>query len=183
LLLAGAYGLILFRRYRKLLFIVALIFVAGIAFLINIGKILNFILKRDIFHDEWLRQIIVKVNLINWILLLLSSLAIWFIGISAQYLMAKSLGFTIPILLLIRISALTVIAGLLSGLPGGLGVSQLTFTHLAMLYCDVSKELIGIFSAMKLVAAYLVYGVSGLSAFLILRYEGKNESRNSRTRY
>ena len=182
LLLAGTYGLILFRKYTKLLFLAALIFVAGAIFLLNIEKILNFVLKRDILHDKWLRQVIIKVSPINWILFLLGSLIIWFIGILAQYMIASSLSFTIPILLLIRISALTVIAGLLSGLPGGLGISQLTFTHLAVSYLDVSKELIGVFNIMVLLTAYFISTITSLLGLLILRFEGKDENSNNRPR-
>jgi len=168
LLLAGTYGLILFREYTGLLVIVTLIIVVGIVILINVEKILNFFLRRDIFHEKWFRERIEKVNLSNWLLFVLNSLVLWFIGILGQYIMAKSFGFTIPMLLLIRISALTVITGMLSGLPGGLGISQLTFTHLAVLYSDVSKELIGVFMTAMLTVMYAVNGVLGMIGLAII---------------
>jgi len=141
--------------------------------LISVEKILNFFLRRDIFHERWFRERIEKVNFSNWLFFGLNSLMLWFIGILGQYIMAKSLGFTISMLLLIRISALTVITSMLSGLPGGLGISQLTFTHLAVLYSGVSKELIGLFTMAMLLAGYSVAGVLGMLGLSVLRFTDK----------
>lgn len=169
LLVAGTYGLFMFKKYTNLVFIIFLVFIVGILVIFNIERILNFILRKDILREGWLRETFKKVTNKNWLYFAGYTFTIWFIGILAQYFAAESIGLTIPILLLIQVSALTVIAGTLSGTPSGIGTSQLVFTILLSETLGVEPELVGILAVLILLIIYITTSIIGIFSFIYLK--------------
>lgn len=177
LLIAAIYALFMFKKYTNLVFIIFLIFVVGLLVLFNIERILNFVLRKDVLQEGWLREAFKKVSKENWMYFTGYTFSIWFIGILAQYFLAKSLGLTIPILLLIQVSAVAVIAGTLSGTPQGIGTCQFIYTLLLTENLNLSKEVIGIFMIEMLFVSYLMVVIVFLVGHIFLKYD-KNGWRN-----
>ena len=174
LLLVGAYGVTLFRQYVGGLAVVAILALGGGVFVFNVERILNWALGRPVFRDQWLASVARRIPAGGWAVFGGSTLLIWALGIATQYLTALAMGFAIPLLLLIRISALTVIAGLVSAIPGGLGVSQFVFTTMLAAHTGVSREVAGLFSLLMLAQTYAVaVALGGPALWLVGRKRGE----------
>lgn len=175
-LLAGTYGAFVFRKYVNVLLIVAALLTLGAVLLFNLERVLNLVLRRHIFDDGWLWATARQVRSRSWALFGLCSFGIWSLGIFAQIVGARALGLIIPVHLMVQVSALTALAGALSGTPGGIGTSQWTFTTLIVENVGVDREVAGLLAILMLFATYLTTLLRaglGFLAYRILEKSGR----------
>ncbi|MBN1993483.1 MAG: flippase-like domain-containing protein [Anaerolineae bacterium] len=177
LVLAGVYGMLMFQRYMGGFAILLIIIVLGVMALFNAERILNFVLRRNIFKERWLWPIAQQISTGSWFIFLAHTIGIWFIGILAQVVGATALNLTIPIPLIIQVSALTTLAGVLSGIPGGIGPSQFVFTTLLAENMPVDHQRLGILSIIILLAAYITALAQGGIGLLMYRLRAKDTIR------
>jgi uncharacterized membrane protein YbhN (UPF0104 family) len=178
LLLAGAYGATVFRRYVSVLLILAALLALGVVLLLNLERILNLVLRTppipmgpDGTHNGWLWATARRIPARSWASFCVYTVVIWFLGILAQVIGARALGLSVPIPLMIQVSALSVIAGTLSGTPSGIGTSQWVFTTLLAQVLEMDRAAVGALSLLLLVAAYLtalLQGSVGLALYRLL---------------
>ena len=180
LLLAGAYGVLVFRRYVSALLILTALLALGVALLLNLERLLNLVLRtqpilmgpdarthsggareRTPMRDGWLGTTARQIPARSWAYVGLCTVAIWYLGILAQIVGARALGLSVPIPLMIQVSALSAIAGTLSGTPSGIGTSQWVFTTLLSQVLEVDRAAVGALSLLLLVAAYLTALLQG----------------------
>lgn len=106
-----------------------------------IDKILNFILKRNILEDQWFKLLLAEISPEQWLMVVGFSTIIRFLILSVPYIIAVSLGITISLWLLFQIFTISMIVGSLSGLPGGLGTREVSFSFLLITYAALSKDI------------------------------------------
>ena len=169
LLCAGAYGTLVFGRYVNVLLILAALLALGVALLMNLERILSLILRRPVFGGGWLWTTARRIPVRGWVSLGLYTVAIWFLGILAQVAGAGALDLNVPISLMIQVSALSAIAGTLSGTPSGIGTSQWVFTTLLAEVLGVDRAAIGALSLLLLMAATLTALVQGGVGLTLVR--------------
>jgi uncharacterized membrane protein YbhN (UPF0104 family) len=176
LLLAGVYGALVFRQYVGVLAILAVLLTLGAALLFNLGRLCNWLLGRPAFGDGWLRAAAQQIPAGSWALFGISTIGIWFLGVLAQVVGARALGLRLPVPLMIQVLALTVIAGALSGTPGGVGTSQWVFTTLIVENTAADRQAAGALAVLMLFVTYattLLQGGLGLLAYRILDRGGR----------
>jgi len=169
LLVMGTWGITLFRQYVGGLLIAIVLIAGGVILLFNFEHILNLALGRQVFHDQWLSKVASQMSLKGWSTLVGYTLLLWTLNIATQYLTALAMGFTIPLALLIRISALTNVIGILSAIPGGIGVSQFVFTTILAANTGISHDTAGLYALLMLAQTYAITLILGGAGSLLVR--------------
>jgi uncharacterized membrane protein YbhN (UPF0104 family) len=80
---------------------------------------------------------------------------------------------------MIQVSALSAIAGTLSGTPSGIGTSQWVFTTLLTEVLDLDRTAVGALSILLLLSAYLTALVQGGVGLALYRVLGKTHNGTS----
>jgi len=165
---AGASGVFLFSQYVSAFILGAVLIVSGVVIVFNLEKILSIALRRNVFQDEWLKSAARHISVAQWIWFALLTVANWLLMTIGQYAAARAMHLNIPVLLLIQAFALSAIAGVASGLPGGVGAAQFVYTTL-IASRGFSKEAIGTLSLLMLVVDYVLVTLLGPASWWVLR--------------
>jgi uncharacterized membrane protein YbhN (UPF0104 family) len=178
LLALGAYtGLYLLDSFVNayLIFVVGLI--AAVVGLLFIDRIINLVLRKKHLESGYTLSLSKEIGWPGWAGVLSLSVLLWMIGIFVQYFLLKSLGLDFDILFLVQVSSLSVLAGVLSDLPTGLGVSQASFTALSLIQYPAAKVEVGLFNILLLLCVYTIGILAGIISSLYLKRSTTKSSK------
>jgi len=164
----GASGIFIFSEYVSAFILGAVLIAGGVVALFNLEKILHLVLRRDIFRDEWLKSAARGVSPAQWAWFAALTVLSWAFATLGQYVAARSLRLDIPLMLLIQAFALASIAGVASGLPGGVGAAQFVYTAL-IASRGFPRDEIGTLSLLMLVMDYALVTGLGPASWLALQ--------------
>lgn len=164
MLLIAALVAVLFLKKYYIAYAIAFVLCVAIILLISrIHVFINILMKKSIFGKDQFFKDLKRIGNLSYLTAILFTTCIFFMGIAAQYTVALSMGIEISFWLLTGISALAVIAALLSGIPSGIGITQVTYTFMIVRETSISVETAGMFNVLMLFITYSVYlSVSGI---------------------
>lgn len=169
-------GLIIFKFSYSLIILLILVFIFLIILIIKIRSIgpflFNLIKKKNIAEN--LDKSSTSIGAVNWIYTLLFTLVNWIIDFSVVYLVALSVGIKINFFILIYIFSMSMIIGVISGLPGGLGSREISFLIIMQAFLNIDKGLILSFNIVLLFITYFIYIITYIIGFVVYnRLENK----------
>ena len=161
-----------YNAYVTLTFLLVLIVVV----LFNIEKVLNFVFRKNILEDQWFRNLLYEISPRQWICFGAYSTIIRFLIMSVPYIMATALGIPTSMWMLFQLYAISLIIGNLSGLPGGIGSRELTFSFLLLHYAMLSKETAGILALLVVATDLITEGLLALTGIIWYGIEKRSSS-------
>ena len=162
LLIISLFSIYTFGSYVNIWLGIAAVMVLMLVMLFNIGKILNFFLKKNIFEDQWFLNQLKKVSPMQWIAFLGYSTLIRFLVLSVPFIILLSLDMPLPLWLVFQMYGLSMVIGNISGLPGGIGSREFSYAFLLLTYGGLGKETAGVAALLVVFTDLMVESVLAL---------------------
>ena len=169
LMFLGFLGLFILKNYMIQYITIIIIIIIGILVLLKIDKIINFVLRKNILKPHWFKSMLKNISIKKYFFLIFITLLIWLNVIFADYILALSMGIKISYFLLLQLTAVSIIIGLISGLPGGAGAQEISLTLFLITYVNINKELAGMYSLYARIVFIAAYTIFGAISYYILK--------------
>ncbi|HWP93824.1 MAG TPA: lysylphosphatidylglycerol synthase transmembrane domain-containing protein [Thermodesulfobacteriota bacterium] len=167
LIVFAGLGSLLFKDYIKDTVVFFVILLVVFVSLFKIDKILNLVLRRNIFEDKWFQTNLKRVSYNGFISLTLTTLVTWSLTVFAFYLYAASAGVYLTPLFVMQLIGISTSAGIISGSPGGIGVKEFIITHLLSSYVGIGNSRAGIIALINTFGTYLTFSVIALCSYYL----------------
>jgi uncharacterized protein (TIRG00374 family) len=187
LIILGAISMLFFGRYignYGIVVIAAVTAITGIGIfaIMRIEKLIRLVFKKNLRTDWFMQHTRIFVRKREFIYFNLLSLAIWFIMALSQDLFLRSVGIKISFATIILVMAVSLIIGLSTGIPGGIGPRELTFTFLLHAVSGVDKTGAGLAAILTTLGGLIGTTAAALPSYLMIRKSYRFTSRSSRSR-
>lgn len=169
LLVVCLFAIFTFSAYFNSVLAFIILFVIGIIMLLNIEKILNFVLRKNILEDKWFKKNLKQIPKKQLTLFIINSIIVRFLVLTVPFIIALSLNLKISYFLVFQMYALSMIIGWLSGLPGGIGTREFVYSFLLITYANIPKEIAGIASILVIFTDLLVESSIALVGYIIMK--------------
>jgi uncharacterized protein (TIRG00374 family) len=171
LLAVAAFGFAFSDLYILTYLVMAGIVLAGIIVLMKLEWMLNLVTRKlfqkEYFTKNWFMQRLRKVfspRILNASLL---TVAVWGVTFTSSFCFARSVGIDLPYAKIAFVFAWAVILGLLSSLPGGVGVREGGITVLMHTLYAVPKPLGTALAAINLGMHYIVLSILAAAGYFL----------------
>ena len=169
LLVVSVFAIYTLGSYYNAYITLAVIFIGVIIVLFNIEKFLNFVLKKNILEDSWFRNSLAEISPLQWMVFACFSTVMRFLIMSVPFIISAALGFDISLWIIIQTYAIAVLIGNVSGLPGGIGTREISFSFLLVTYASLPKEAAGIIALMVIFTDLVIESLLALVGWLFLK--------------
>lgn len=174
LFIFSALSLTILGQYVEAVIIFFVLFLIGLFALIKFDKVFNKI-SEFLFKNERLkvdfknafRRFCKNRKLIQGTVLL--TLLTWLTIYCNIYLFLKAVGISVNILTIAYFFSMSSLLGAISGVPGGLGVREVSFAYLLITFANVSKELAALGALAYIFGTYGTLFIAFLVSSLLLR--------------
>lgn len=172
LFVLGLIGVFRYTIFVNSIYLTIPLIILGIVGLVYFDRIYNLLFQRLLKHrleKNWFLtnlKLFIKPKHISLVVL---SILVWVCNIYAAYKFARIAGFEISFFDFAPIFASSIIVGLVSGLPGGIGSRETAVGLLFYQIFNIELEQGGIFSLLNLFGNYFTFVVIGLLSYLIYK--------------
>ncbi|GEM_PF-6790525 len=173
LIAVGIIGAFLLGDYVQLpawfFYLIALGVAVSAVALLKIDKLLNLVFKADL-GEKWFKDMVIRAIRSRKILLFGAlTVLVWLTLFLAAYFLMLSVGVASGFLLFSFITAISMMVGLASGLPGGLGLSELSYTILLSSILGITVPLAGAVAIAITLGAYVTHTATAAASYLIIK--------------
>lgn len=182
LILIGTFGIIKYAIFFDSIYIFVGLLLIGVVALIFFDKIFNFLLqkmfKKKLEKNWFLNNLKLFFKPRHFFAFFLG-IVIWVITIFSAFMFSKVIGLgfdNLSYLDFTPLYALSIIVGILSGLPGGIGSREATISLLFFKIFFIDIEIGASFSILNLFGNYLTFALIGLVSYLIFMFNNKKKS-------
>lgn len=149
-------GIFLFSNFIEVYALSAFFIILGIVFLLNIERVLNFVLRKKTFEKGWFLKNLKEVGKRKFIIFLIFSVIVFFNGVLIFYFFSLSVGAMIPFLTAISFIGIITFVSIVSSLPGGFGAREFTTSFLFINFLGTTSALAGAVSLIVLIGNNLM---------------------------
>ena len=146
---------------------------AGILAFLRLEWLMNAVtrrlLKREYFTDKWFLEHSKKLLTRRFVAPCMLTVAVWGVTFLSSFCFARSVGIGLSYPKIALVFSWAVIMGLLSSLPGGVGVREGGITVLLETLYAVPRPLGAAVAAINLGMHYIVLGIAALGGYLVHR--------------
>lgn len=171
LLAVAAFGFAFSDFYILTYLVMAGVILAGIVILMKLEWFLNLVTKKifqkEYFTKNWFMQRLRKVFSPRILKASLLTVAVWGVTFTSSICFARSVGIDLPYPKIAFVFAWAVILGLLSSLPGGVGVREGGITVLLHTLYAVPKSLGTALAAINLGMHYIVLTILAAAGYVL----------------
>lgn len=169
LLIISVFAVYTFGSFYNAYITLVVLFILIIVGLFNIEKILNFMFRKPLLHDKWFKSLLQEISPAQIIVFIAFSTIIRFLILSVPYIISTAFGLNISIWLIFQMYAVSMLIGWLSGLPGGIGTREFSFSFLLITYASVTKDLAGIVALLVIITDLIIESLLALVGWVWLR--------------
>jgi uncharacterized protein (TIRG00374 family) len=169
LLLIGAAAMAYMSYFTYAYLALIALIIISVAALFHLDRLVNLVFRRAILKDRWFMQNLKRLGLGSHALIGIASLAGWLINGAIAYLLILSLGAQTEPVFFVLLFLLSVLIGLATGLPGGLGAREVSSVILFQTYLNIDAGTASAFAAINLIAHYALLSIAGGAAYLLYR--------------
>lgn len=181
IVLLALVGIYRYTLFVNSLFLLFPLFIIILFVLINFDRIFNYFLYRRVFRNKlaknWFLSNLSIFFQLKHLFTFILGVVIWTMNIYAAYLfsLVASQEFTkIPFMDFAPIFASSIIVGLLSGLPGGIGSREAAISYLLFHVFNIDIVDGGVFAILNLFGNYLTFAIIGVTGYLIYKTMYRN---------
>ncbi|MBN1878860.1 flippase-like domain-containing protein [bacterium] len=177
LLAVAGFGFAFSDFYIITYLVMAGIVAAGILVFLRLEWVMNALtrrlFKREYFSDKWFLERSKKLLTITFIIPCLLTVLVWTVTFASSYCFAKSVDIPLSYPKIALVFSWAVIMGLLSSLPGGVGVREGGITVLLETLYAVPRPLGAAVAAINLGMHYITLTVTALVAYTLHQRTGR----------
>ena len=182
LFVLGFIGMYNFTIFISSIYIIIIVIIVIIIWLIYFDRIFNFLFKKFLKNKLEKNWFLLNFKLFlkpKYIITLLLGILVWALNIYAAYNFSLIAGFKISFINFAPIFASSILVGLISGFPGGIGSREATIGFLFFRIFKIDLKTGGIFSILNLFGNYFTFTIIGLLGYITLKLMFKLEKRDN----
>ncbi|MFC1524197.1 lysylphosphatidylglycerol synthase transmembrane domain-containing protein [Thermodesulfobacteriota bacterium] len=158
--------------------IIIAVIIAVICF-IKLDKLLNvltrMVLKKEYFPQDWFLEQSKLLLTPGGFILVLLTIVVWLLTFGVGYFFIQSMGLTLSYTQAVQTFSWSILIGIVSGLPGGHGIREMSIAYLLKELYGISEVLGGSVAVLNLISHFVVLGLTGLLGYLAYSILNKQE--------
>jgi len=162
LLIISVFAVYTFGSFYSAYATLAVLFIIMVFALFNFETVVNLMFRKNILKDNWFKSELAEVSQLQWIIFIGFSTIIRFLILSVPYIIAVAFKLDVSIWLIFQMYAVSMLVGWLSGLPGGIGTREISFSFLLVNYASISLEIAGIVAILVIVTDLIIESLLAL---------------------